>query len=71
MLNIFLLNTFKGDTSDTDVKHNILPRNEVIIKLRDRGEPILLFGESEMAAFKRLRKSELLEPEVNKVSLIK
>ncbi|KAF7283795.1 hypothetical protein GWI33_022835 [Rhynchophorus ferrugineus] len=55
-----------GDTSDTDVKHNILPRNEVIIKLRDRAEPILLFGESEMDAFKRLRKSELLEPEVNK-----
>lgn len=56
----------KGDKSDTDVKHNILPRHEVITKLRDRGEPILLFGESDTDAFKRLRKSELLEPEVNR-----
>ncbi|XP_059485141.1 pre-mRNA-splicing factor 18 [Neocloeon triangulifer] len=43
-----------------------LPRKEVIRKLRDRGEPIFLFGETELEAFKRLRKLEILEPEINK-----
>lgn len=45
----------------------VLPRNEVISRLRERGEPILLFGETELNAFKRLRKCEISEPEVNKV----
>jgi hypothetical protein len=36
-------------------------------KLRERGEPILLFGENELEAFQRLRKLEILEPESNKV----
>uniref|UniRef100_A0AAR5PR56 Pre-mRNA-splicing factor 18 n=2 Tax=Dendroctonus ponderosae TaxID=77166 RepID=A0AAR5PR56_DENPD len=56
----------EGNKAETDVKHNIVPRQEVINKLRDRGEPILLFGESEIDACKRLRKCELLEPEVNR-----
>jgi len=47
-----------------------LPRKEVVRKLRDRGEPILLYGESELEAFKRLRKLEILEPESNKVNYI-
>lgn len=47
-------------------EHLMLPRHEVIKRLRERSEPILLFGESEMEAFKRLRKCEILEPEVNK-----
>lgn len=51
------------------MKHSILPRQEVISRLRDRSEPILLFGESEVDAFRRLRKYELLEPEVNKVRI--
>lgn len=38
-------------------------------RLRDRGEPIILFGETELDTFKRLRKLELLEPEVNKVMI--
>lgn len=50
------------ETSD----HATLPRKEVIRRLRDRGEPILLFGESELESFHRLRKCEILEPEVNK-----
>lgn len=57
---------FKGSKTEADVKHYILPRQEVINKLRDRGEPIMLFGESELEACKRLRKCELLEPEVNR-----
>lgn len=58
--------TSQGDKGETDIKHNILPRQEVISKLRDRSEPILLYGESETDAFKRLRKCELLEPESNR-----
>lgn len=48
-------------------EHLMLSRQEVIRRLRERGEPILLFGESEVEAFKRLRRCEILEPEVNKV----
>ncbi|XP_075209787.1 pre-mRNA processing factor 18 [Lycorma delicatula] len=43
-----------------------LSRREVVRRLRERGEPILLFGETELDAFKRLRRCEILEPEVNK-----
>lgn len=59
---------FAGEDIHTDVK-SILPRSEVIARLRDRNEPILLFGETELDAFKRLRKYELLEPETNKVNI--
>ncbi|XP_066541009.1 pre-mRNA-splicing factor 18 [Hoplias malabaricus] len=43
-----------------------LSRQEVIRRLRERGEPIRLFGESDYDAFQRLRKIEILAPEVNK-----
>lgn len=61
-----------GDESNnaTSEKHT-LSRKEVIRRLRDRGEPITLFGESELDSFKRLRRSELAEPESNKVLKIK
>lgn len=42
---------------------------QVIRRLRERGEPIRLFGETDYDAFQRLRKIEILAPEVNKVSL--
>ena len=45
-----------------------LSRAEVVRRLRDRLEPVLLFGESELEAFRRLRRLEILEPEVNRVS---
>jgi len=56
-----------GDESNnaTSEKHT-LSRKEVIRRLRDRSEPITLFGESELDSFKRLRRSELAEPESNK-----
>ncbi|KFO25661.1 Pre-mRNA-splicing factor 18 [Fukomys damarensis] len=38
----------------------------VIRRLRERGEPIRLFGETDYDAFQRLRKIEILTPEVNK-----
>nr|CAG4651722.1 EOG090X03WO [Triops cancriformis] len=44
----------------------VLSRKEVIRRLRDRNEPILLFGETEIDAVKRLRKLEILEPEINR-----
>ncbi|XP_035209652.1 pre-mRNA-splicing factor 18-like [Stegodyphus dumicola] len=43
-----------------------LPRKEVIRRLRERQEPILLFGETELEAFQRLRRLEILEPEVDR-----
>ncbi|RXM30704.1 Pre-mRNA-splicing factor 18 [Acipenser ruthenus] len=39
---------------------------KVIRSLRERGEPIRLFAESDYDAFQRLRKIEFLAPEVNK-----
>ncbi|KAK9504846.1 hypothetical protein O3M35_009024 [Rhynocoris fuscipes] len=51
---------------DDVIDHASLPRKEVIKRLRERGEPILLFGETELESFKRLRKCEILEPELNK-----
>lgn len=43
-----------------------LSRQEVIRRLRERGEPIRLFAETDYDAFQRLRKIEILAPEVNK-----
>jgi len=43
-----------------------LSRQEVIRRLRERGEPVRVFGESDYDAFQRLRKIEILAPEVNK-----
>ncbi|XP_063632841.1 pre-mRNA-splicing factor 18 [Cydia splendana] len=43
-----------------------LPRSEVIKRLRERGHPILLYGESEVQAFRRLRRIEIQEPEANR-----
>ena len=44
-----------------------LSRQEVIRRLRERGETIRLFGETDYDALQRLRKIEILTPEVNKV----
>lgn len=52
--------------ADEASDHATLSRKEVIRRLRERGEPILLYGETELESFHRLRKCEILEPEVNK-----
>lgn len=44
----------------------VLPRPEVIRRLRERCEPIFLFGETELDSFKRLRESEISGPEINR-----
>lgn len=65
-------NSGDGDTSSTRDAVNDeddapeLPRQEVVRRLREREEPILLYGESEHDAFRRLRRLEILEPEVNR-----
>lgn len=43
-----------------------MSRNEVTRRLRERCEPILLYGESELDAFRRLRQCEISEPEINR-----
>ncbi|CAK8690609.1 unnamed protein product [Clavelina lepadiformis] len=43
-----------------------ISRQEVIRRLRDRTEPIRLFGESDYEAFQRLRKLEIMAPDINK-----
>ncbi|MCL4140978.1 UNVERIFIED_CONTAM: hypothetical protein GTU68_042481, partial [Idotea baltica] len=43
-----------------------LPRQEVVRRLREREEPIFLFGEEEVDAFRRLRRLEIIEPEINR-----
>ncbi|KAL3853179.1 hypothetical protein ACJMK2_016744 [Sinanodonta woodiana] len=45
-------------------KHASLPRKEVIRRLRERGEPIRLFAETDYEAFERLKKLEAQEPDV-------
>lgn len=47
-------------------EERILNRKEVIRRLRERGEPVLLFSETEIEAYKRLKQLELLEPELNR-----
>ncbi|CAG2064865.1 unnamed protein product, partial [Timema podura] len=64
--NAILLGHLGGNAADDSSEHATLPRKDVIRRLRERGEPILLFGETEVEAFVRLRRSEILEPEVNK-----
>ena len=55
-----------SSSKDTAAELMNLSRSEVIRKLRERGEPILLFGESEKDACSRLRQLEISAPEVNR-----
>lgn len=54
------------ERKESESEEYILPRKEVVKRLRERSEPILLFGETMYEAFKRLRRLEILEPEINK-----
>ncbi|EDW39121.1 GL13914 [Drosophila persimilis] len=58
--------TTEGAYSFVADGQNILPRTEVIRRLRERGEPILIFGETEPEAFDRLRQCEISQPEANR-----
>ncbi|PIK45573.1 putative pre-mRNA-splicing factor 18 [Apostichopus japonicus] len=54
------------ESTDQDATEVTYSRQEVIRGLRERGEPIRLFGETNSEAFYRLRRIEMLAPEVNK-----
>lgn len=58
--------TDTSPTKDVDKSLQAIPRAEVIKRLRERGEPILLFAENELDAFRRLRQCEISEPEINR-----
>ncbi|XP_048244366.1 pre-mRNA-splicing factor 18-like [Haliotis rufescens] len=49
-----------------DKKYDQLPRKETIRRLRERSEPIRLFGESDLEAYIRLKKLETQEPDIRK-----
>ena len=56
-----------GTTEQEDTSTVLhLPRGEVVRRLRERGEPIRLFGESDKDVCLRLRQIELLETDTNK-----
>uniref|UniRef100_A0A0B7B5F5 Pre-mRNA-splicing factor 18 n=1 Tax=Arion vulgaris TaxID=1028688 RepID=A0A0B7B5F5_9EUPU len=55
--------TVSGEGKPTD-RLAQLPRKEVIRRLRERCEPIRLFGEDDHDAYKRLKKLETSEPDV-------
>ncbi|KAL5108087.1 Pre-mRNA-splicing factor 18 [Taenia crassiceps] len=44
-------------------KGKLMPRREVVKLLRERNQPIRLFGESDFDTFQRLKRIQLLEPE--------
>jgi len=60
------LESNETSTSESKDTEKILPRKEVVRRLRERGEPIILFGETEAESFKRLREIEIQEPEMNR-----
>lgn len=51
----------KKHAEENEHKYALLPRKEVVRKLRERDEPILLFGETHYEAYVRLKKLETLE----------
>nr|XP_039250402.1 pre-mRNA-splicing factor 18-like [Styela clava] len=61
-----LTDTLNNIGPDKDKLPMTLSRQEVIKRLRERNEPITLFGESDYEAFQRLRKLEIMAPEINK-----
>lgn len=57
---------FVNSSKDRTADLANLPRSEVVRKLRERGEPVLLYGESEIDSTYRLRQLEISAPEVNR-----
>lgn len=55
-------NSEKASTADE--KFQLPPRADVIKKLRERNQPIRLFGESDLDSCRRLRLLETTEPEL-------
>ncbi|RUS84977.1 hypothetical protein EGW08_007288 [Elysia chlorotica] len=55
---------FGEDGPTNSERANLMSRKEVIKKLRERGEPIRLFGEEDIDAYKRLKKLETTGPDI-------
>lgn len=51
-------------TTVSDENIPLPPRNDVVRKLRERGQPTRLFGESDQDSYQRLRLLETTEPEL-------
>lgn len=60
-------NNHKADKNKEkeEFEKKILPRHEVVRRLRERGEPIRLFGETDLECYKRLNMIETSEPKEN------
>ncbi|CAH8870925.1 unnamed protein product [Trichobilharzia szidati] len=58
-----LLKKFEERNREEREKGKLMPRKEVIRLLRERNQPIRLFGESDYDTFQRLKRVQLLEPE--------
>ncbi|CAH8620263.1 unnamed protein product [Heterobilharzia americana] len=58
-----LLKKFEERSREEREKGKLMPRKEVIRLLRERNQPIRLFGESDYDTFQRLKRVQLLEPE--------
>ncbi|XP_020909429.1 pre-mRNA-splicing factor 18 isoform X2 [Exaiptasia diaphana] len=56
----------KRKGNDGESKPVMIPREEVIRRLRERGEPIRLFGETDEEAYQRQRRIEMMAPEINR-----
>ncbi|KAL8558850.1 hypothetical protein ACOMHN_031779 [Nucella lapillus] len=54
-----------GKDRGDEEERNQMPRKEVIRKLRERGEPITLFGETYYESYLRLKKLESLMPDIS------
>lgn len=55
---------YTESASNSNSEPKELPRAEVIRRLRERGEPTRLYGESDRDAFDRLHQIEITQPEV-------
>ncbi|TPP63274.1 Pre-mRNA-splicing factor [Fasciola gigantica] len=58
-----LLKKFEERSREEREKSKLMPRKEVVRLLRERNQPIRLFGESDYDTFQRLKRVQLLEPE--------
>ncbi|KAG5444899.1 Pre-mRNA-splicing factor 18 [Clonorchis sinensis] len=58
-----LLKKFEERSREEREKGQLMPRKEVVRLLRERNQPIRLFGESDYDTFQRLKRLQLLEPE--------
>jgi pre-mRNA-splicing factor 18 len=57
----------RAERAEADDEKHKLPRAEVVRRLRERSQPIILFGESDADANRRLRQMEIDAPDFKQV----